>query len=474
MDTNPLTRSILVVAKDEETSIRLQSLLTEMHEVEKAKTKKECFEKFKKKKCDFIFIDLDILNEGIDPSISAYQKELSFFWKEFPLAQIVVLCQEKAVRQAVKALQAGVNNYLTYPILAEELKVVTEAAAESMLIEAELEYLRDNFWKDDSLDLVKTKSPVMKKVFDKIKAVAPTKSTVLLTGETGVGKGVVAKLIHRHSDRYENPFVSVHCGAIPETLLESELFGHEKGAFTGAVQKKLGYFEMAHGGTIFLDEIATISHSTQVKLLQVLQDKIFKRVGGQTQLEANLRIISASNEDLKALSDQKEFRSDLYYRLNIFPIKIPPLRERREDIPLLTEHILENLNRINQKNISKIHPDVLNIFSQYAWPGNIRELENLMERAHVLEASSILTPESFPSDIFPTDQPVAEIAIPMDESIASMRERVVDQAERQYLKALLTSQKGRIDQSANIAGVSTRQLHKLLSKYAIQKEDFKN
>jgi transcriptional regulator with GAF, ATPase, and Fis domain len=205
----------------------------------------------------------------------------------------------------------------------------------------------------------------MREVFKKIRAVASTRATVLLIGETGTGKGLLARMIHMHSNRCDDPFISVHCGAIPDTLLESELFGHEKGAFTGAVRKKLGKFEMARGGTIFLDEIGTITPPAQIKLLQVLQDGTFSRVGGEEALQTDARVITATNADLTGMSERGEFRKDLYYRLNVFPIEIPPLRERVDDIPQIVEVFLKKLKQRHEKNIHSVHPHVLQVFENY-------------------------------------------------------------------------------------------------------------
>jgi transcriptional regulator with GAF, ATPase, and Fis domain len=313
----------------------------------------------------------------------------------------------------------------------------------------------------------------MKNVFEKIRAVAETDSTVLISGETGTGKGVIAKLIHTHSQRKEKQFISVHCGAIPDTLLESELFGHEKGAFTGAIRKKLGKFEIANGGTIFLDEIGTISSSTQIKLLEVLQDKTFQHVGGETTLVSDVRIIAATNEDLKQRCEEGTFRKDLFYRLHIFPIEIPPLRERKEDIPLIIDTFLERLNRFSSKNIRDVHSDVIHALEEYNWPGNIRELENLIERAYILETSSILTPSSFPKDMFEKigdrSRPIIDTELTLDE----VRRLVIESIEKEYLIKLITKNHGKINKTSEDAGVGVRQLHNLLIKYGIQKGDFK-
>jgi len=221
-------------------------------------------------------------------------------------------------------------------------------------LKQELAYLRDRFWKASSHAVLLTANRAMKAVFSQIRSVSPTDTTVLLTGETGTGKSMLAHLIHQHSTRSDKPFISVHCGAIPDTLLESELFGHEKGAFTGAVKKRLGKFEIASGGTIFLDEIGTLSPSTQIKLLHVLQDKKFQRLGSETEQQSDVRIIAATNARLKELCEKELFRWDLYYRLNVFPIHVPPLRERQEDIAMLAKQILQRLNQFGQKAIDDI------------------------------------------------------------------------------------------------------------------------
>jgi transcriptional regulator with GAF, ATPase, and Fis domain len=313
----------------------------------------------------------------------------------------------------------------------------------------------------------------MKSVFEKVRSVAPTKSTVLLVGETGTGKGVLARLIHRHSNRSELQFIAVHCGAIAETLIESELFGHEKGSFTGAVRRKLGKFEIAKGGTIFLDEIGTITPSVQIKLLQVLQEETFQRVGGEEDISANVRVISATNIDLKQMCEEERFRKDLYYRLNVFPIEIPPLRERSEDIPHFVELFLKKLNQFNAKEIHSVHDEVMDAFRRYSWPGNIRELENLMERAYILEMTSVLTPKSFPSELFESGPALPTVPIDGTTTLAEVRQRGIAEIERSYLIDVLTRHRGKIRESARTAGVSTRQIHKLMQKYALRKERFK-
>ncbi|MDD4951576.1 MAG: sigma-54 dependent transcriptional regulator [Desulfovibrionaceae bacterium] len=347
------------------------------------------------------------------------------------------------------------------------------APEEHKRIRLELDYLRDRFWKKDFRDVVRTNCQAMREVFAKIRRVAPTKTTVLLTGETGVGKGTLAKLIHLHSNRASMPFISVNCGAIPENLVESELFGHEKGSFTGAVRQKLGKFEIARGGSLFLDEIGALSLSTQVKLLGVLQEWVFQRVGGDRDIEADVRVIAASNEDLKQACLDGAFRNDLFYRLNVFPIDIPPLRERVEDLPILIEVILNRLQLAGAPEVDGVAPEVVEAFKAYAWPGNVRELENLLERALILEPGDVLTPEAFPAEIFGDRPTLKDYSPDAGLTLEEARRLCVQDLERVYLRQLLDRNKGRIDKTALEAGISTRQLHKLMKKYGLHKEDYK-
>ena len=331
----------------------------------------------------------------------------------------------------------------------------------------------DDFWSPDVLKEVNTRSPQMRQTFEKVKSVAPTKTTVLLLGDTGVGKGTLAKLIHQHSGRKNEAFIHVHCGALPDTLAESELFGYEKGAFTGAVKRKLGRFDNAQKGTIFLDEINTISSTMQIKLLQVLQDRIFQRVGGESSIEADVRVIAASNSDLQEMCDQGLFRKDLYYRLSVFPLEIPSLQQRSEDIPDWIDYLIDWFNKHYFKEIEDVDPLVVKALKEYSWPGNIRELENVIERAYILETSSVLRAESFPQELFAGINNTAEVVMDINQPLAEVRRQGLEHLERQYLKELLTVHKGRINCASETAGITTRQLHKLLTKYGIRKEDFK-
>jgi DNA-binding NtrC family response regulator len=429
---------------------------------------------FQKNPFDVIYADLTSL-KGVSHG-HGFTETISPFNKANPRLKVIVLAPKERIREAVKVVKSIADDYLTYPIDPSEIKLVAESLSNSLDQDLELDYLRDKFWQTDWLDFIRTRNPGMQDVLKKIRAVAPTIATAMLTGETGTGKGLMARVIHRHSNRFQDSFISVHCGAIPDTLLESELFGHEKGAFTGAARRKPGKFELARGGTILLDEIGTLSPSAQIKLLQVLQDGTFSRVGGEEVLTTDARIITATNADLAGMSDRGKFRKDLFYRLNVFPIEIPPLRERIEDIDYLSDIFLTNLNQKHGKNIRSTHPQVIRAFKNYHWPGNIRELENLMERAYILESSATLTPENFPAELFDSNTKEATAVMPMDAQLplSEARRQAIDDFERQYIKELFARNKGKVSRTAEEAGISTRQLNKLMVKYGIRKEAFKD
>lgn len=464
--------SILVISDERDVIRSIRSCFATETGIESVSGKAAAMDALRKRHYDSILIDLKILQESTQNN--AYKEALQPFWALHPSIQIIILTSKEMIREAISFLKAGATDYLTFPIDPEEVRCVMDNVRESQIVHGELDYLRDKSWVMDSSEFIYSNSSVMKALYEKVKAVAPTKSTVLLIGETGTGKGVLSKLLHKHSNRRNNQFISIHCGAIPDTLLESELFGHEKGAFTGAVRRKLGKFEIADGGTIFLDEIGTITPSAQIKLLQVLQDGTFQRVGGEGPIEVDVRVIAATNVDLKKMCEEGTFRKDLFYRLNVFPIEIPPLRDRIEDIPSLVDGFLKKMNRFNTKDIHNMDSQVLEAFMQYTWPGNIRELENLIERAYILETSSVLSPESFPSELFEQGSLLATLPVDPSLTLAEVRKKGIANIERNYLKDLLARNRGKIKDSAKGASVTTRQLHKLMTKYGLRKEEFKS
>ena len=465
-------KSVLIIAPDLEIARLIRSSLPPDYHTEHSDSIQGALGLHRQRLFDVIFSDLTVLGEA-SPA-NDYTDAVKPFKESNFLTEFVVLASKESIRQAVKAVKAGAHNYLTYPIDPSEVRLVIESLNESHTTNLELDYLRDQFWKSEWLAVIHTNTAGMREVFKKIRAVAPTRATVLLMGETGTGKGLLARMIHRHSHRSDAPFISVHCGAIPDTLLESELFGHEKGAFTGAIRRKPGKFEMARGGTIFLDEIGTISPPAQVKMLQVLQDGTFSRVGGEDVMQTDARVIAATNADLFGMSNKGEFRKDLYFRLNVFAVEVPPLRDRIEDIPYLLEVFLKKLNLKYGKNIHSVHSRVLQALKNYHWPGNIRELENLMERAYILETAPLLTSDGFPAELFESGGPAAVLPVNVNLSLAEARRRAVENFERHYLRELFSRNKGRVNSAAQDAGISARQLNKLMVKYGIQKESFKD
>ncbi|MEW6672909.1 MAG: sigma-54 dependent transcriptional regulator [Thermodesulfobacteriota bacterium] len=463
--------SILVVSTNKDSITAFRDAVGSSHFIDEANRLTDVLDDLHHCHKDLIFIDVELLSQS-DEDVGLPQG-LQLIWNACPSSEVVVMSSKDQIREAVRAVKSGARDYITHPVQPAEVKLVLENIKKFSSIQSELDYLRKKLWQSDSGELVQTHNPEMKAVLERIGLVAPTKTTVLLMGETGTGKGVLAKLIHRYSNRKDHQFISVHCGAIPDTLLESELFGHEKGAFTGAVRKKPGKFEIAHGGTIFLDEIGTLTPSAQIKLLQVLQDGTFQHVGGEKTIAVDVRVISATNVDLKKMCDDGQFRKDLYYRLNVFPIQVPPLAKRMEDISLLLDFFLKRLNRNGQKNIQTVEPVVMDAFRKYSWPGNIRELENMLERAYILAKSHVLTRQDFPGEIFDSGTSPAIMSVNTSETLSEIRRRAIEVAEKTYLRELLFKHQGKLGKASTDAGVSPRQLHKLLSKYAIQKELFK-
>jgi DNA-binding NtrC family response regulator len=465
-----MKKSILILSEDPKTVHTIRNCFDANYNLDQVTTLNSCLDQYARIQYEFLFIDISFLLHQSEEK--NFKEHLQLFWRIQTETEIIVLTPPDQIRDAVKAVKAGASNYLTLPIDPAEVKFVLDDIRKDIRIHAELKYLRD-FWQKESQVVRKTHSPMMKDVFDKVRAVAPTNTTVLLTGETGTGKGVLANLIHQHSQRSGKQFISVHCGALSETLLESELFGHEKGAFTGSIRKKLGKFEIAHGGSIFLDEIGTISPAMQIKLLQVLQDRTFQRVGGETEIQVDVRILVATNADLKSMCEAGSFRQDLFYRLNVFPIEVPSLRERIEDIPVLVDTFLERLNKFSTKHIQGVAPDVLKALQSYNWPGNIRELENIIERAYVLENHSVLTSDNFPNELSATHATMKTSFIDSSLPLVSVRKKAVSRVEREYLTELLKQNQGKINATAEAAGIGVRQLHKLMQKYGLHKEDFK-
>ncbi len=365
----------------------------------------------------------------------------------------------------VAAIRMGADAYLTKPFDVEELRLVVRAAFEKRQLEQENRLLKAEFHSRHGLDQIIGVSPAMDGVFKMIRSVAGTSSTVLISGESGTGKELVAKAIHSLSPRKEAAFVSINCGALTETLLESELFGHMKGAFTDAHQNKKGLFEAAHRGTLFLDEVGDTPPAMQVKLLRAIQDKRIRRVGGTGEIEVDVRIVVATNRSLAMLVQEKRFREDLFYRLNVIPIHLPPLRQRDQDIPLLAEHFLKEFSREMGKSVARISHAAMARLTSYAWPGNVRELENVIERAVALESTPAVLVERLPETLraeVPLPAPTA--ALPELGGGFSL-EGHLWVVEGQLLKAALETAQGDRGAAARLLGVTPRSLRYLISKH---------
>ena len=384
-----------------------------------------------------------------------------------PETIVIMITAYASADTAIKAMKEGAYDYVTKPFKVDEIKLIIKNALEKKNLQKEnillKQVVRDRYHFNNILG----QCPNMLALYDLLEKVAPTKTNILITGESGTGKELVAKAIHYNSPRKDKPFVTLNCGAIPESLIESELFGHMKGAFTDAIATKKGLFEMADEGTIFLDEISELPLLMQVKLLRVLQDKEFKRVGGTEDIRVDVRIISATNKDLEEAVREKRFREDLFYRLNVIQIKLPPLRDRREDISLLAMHFLKKYAEELSKNIAGITPEALRILLNYDFPGNVRELQNIIERAVALENTPELTPQNLSSYL--EQQPLMKKNL-LDLEIPSEGidlEKVVEELERNLLVKALDRTKGIKKKAAELLHINFRSMRYRLEKYGL-------
>jgi DNA-binding NtrC family response regulator len=369
---------------------------------------------------------------------------------------VVLMTAFGAVETAVSAMREGAADYLTKPLNVDELLLVIERALETRRLRRETANLRQQLTERYKFESIVGNSAQMQQVFKSIAQVAPSRATVLLGGESGTGKELVAAAIHHRSNRVSGPFIRLHCAALAESLLESELFGHERGAFTGAERRREGRFEQANGGTLFLDEISEISPSTQVKLLRVLQEREFERVGGNQTVRVDVRVIAASNRDLSEMVAQGKFREDLFYRLNVINIRLPALRERAGDVALLAQHFLAKYANENAKTVNRIGDAALSLLAAYGWPGNVRELENVIERAVVLADGDSIEPQHLPPELARVSEHSGAPAIPG----ASM-----DEIERHAILKTLEACGGSTSKAAEMLGISIRKIQYKLQEY---------
>lgn len=386
---------------------------------------------------------------------------------------VVIMTAYATIETAIDATRKGAYDYITKPFRRERILMAVDKAMKWQAILQENQALRDALAETKGFAALVGSGPAMQSIFERIRQVAPSMGTVLITGPSGTGKELVARAIHQNSSRSARKMVTINCTAIPENVLESELFGHVKGSFTGAWKDKKGLVEAAHESTLFLDEIGDLSPTLQIKLLRLLQESEYKPVGSVTTHKADLRFIAATNHDLKADIETKRFREDLYYRLNVIRFDLPPLKERREDIPLLCYHFLEKYSRLNQKAIRDISPSALQTLMTLDFPGNVRELENIIERAVIFCRGDILrTPDLFlehsHKPLFAELSP--EIAqLPFKEA----KERMLDIFHRQYVEVLLQEHKGNVSRAAEKAGIQRQYFHRLMKDAGIEAEGFK-
>ncbi|MEM9227420.1 MAG: sigma-54 dependent transcriptional regulator [Verrucomicrobiota bacterium] len=369
------------------------------------------------------------------------------------------------VSTAVEAMKHGAFDFLTKPLNLEKLELVIKRALHSRKMESENKQLHQRLDRKFNFEGIVGNSSALNHVLDQVRQVAPSRATVMLYGDTGTGKELIAQMVHQNSDRARKPFVPVHCAAIPANLLESELFGHEKGAFTGAAERRIGRFEAADGGTLFLDEIGEIDAPTQVKLLRFLETRSFERLGSLKPIQVDVRLVCATNRDPKALADKGEFREDLYYRLNVVPIRLPSLKERPDDIPLLLDHFLRQFAEENGTEPVTLSPEAMTVLSAYPWPGNIRELRNFCENTVVMKRGGVLTEYDLEGRFFANaaegKQPVAS---PGSES-ALANPLSKEENEKRLLRSALQKAGGNRTQAAQLMGISRRTLHRKLAQW---------
>jgi DNA-binding NtrC family response regulator len=446
-----------ILIADDEKNIREglgQALEMDGYSVFLAGDGTEALQIFGEEEIDLIITDLKM------PKLSG-DELLHRIASEQPALPVIILTGHGTIETAVDAMRAGAYDFLTKPVNLDHLSLLVKRALANRNLILQYRAMREELEKKRGFANIIGASPELRRIFDVATQVASTRAAVLITGESGTGKELIADAIHNLSNRREKPFIKVHCAALSESLLESELFGHEKGAFTGALSRKRGRFELAHLGTIFLDEIGEINPNVQVKILRVLQEKKFERVGGEETVEVDVRVVSATNRDLKQAIAGGDFREDLYYRLNVVNIHMPPLRERKEDIPLLAAAFLKEFAEENGKKINGIDPRVLSALYAYPWPGNIRELRNCIESAVVLCKGTAITIDDLPPSVS-SGAEENSIRISLGTNMAD--------AEREIIMGTLGYLRGNKSRAAEVLGIGRKTLHRKLKEYGLEEE----
>ncbi len=464
-----MTRRILVVDDSQTIRDHLRAILElDGLEVETAPDGRTALEALRTRPFHMVITDLRM------PDMDGFQLLRAVRAEKLPFG-VIVLTGFGDTQVALDAMKAGADDFVTKPYEPDRLRLVVARILERRRLIDELEQLRNRMREDYSFHNMVSKSPRMRRVFDLIEQVGPIDSTVLIHGETGTGKELVARAIHEASTRRNRLLLALNCAALSESLLESELFGHERGSFTGADRRKVGRFELADGGTLFLDEVGDVSHAMQSKLLRVLQGGTFQRVGGAETLKVDVRIVAASNKRLEDEVKAGRFRSDLFYRLNVIRVDLPPLRERPEDIPLLSMHFLDQLTTKSTPPVTEIDAEAMQALLNHRWPGNIRELENAIKAAVAMANGSTIHRDALPATVAPradgksSASPLIDIERPLPE----VTDALVSQVERDYFSQLLTRYKGNVARCARHSGLSRRSVTQKLQKYALDRTDFK-
>ena len=447
-------KRIMVVDDDKNTRRLIEDILTKtnQYEIVQASNGESCLRKLDEDGVDLVLIDLQM--PGID-GIETMKR----IKEKYSYLPVVIMTAHGTIERAVDSMKLGSYDFLTKPFPGDRLKVTVKNALEASALETEVKSLRSELKERYQLENIIGQSGVMQEVFRAVEKVVDSDVTVLIQGESGTGKELIARGIHNHCQaRRSKPFVAVNCTALPESLLESELFGHEKGAFTGAASRRIGKFEMADGGTVFLDEIGDMSLSTQSKILRVLQEREFERLGGNSMVKVNIRLISATNKNLEEEVWEGRFREGLFYRISVFPIKLPPLRERKEDIPLLAAYFCKRYSEREKKRINGIQSEALKVLMGYHWPGNIRELENAIERSVVITSSTEVSVEDLPPHV---------VAIGK-EGIAEPAETLpqwIEKLEVEVLRKTLLEFEGNVTHAAKKLGIGRATIYRKAKKY---------
>ena len=451
-------RTILIVDDDQAHRTMLRTLISGWgYETTEAEDGQAAIEKAHEQAFDLILMDVRMIKvSGLEAlsEIKAYN----------PAIPVIIMTAYASVDTAVEALKKGAYDYLTKPLDFDELRHTIQRAMDHSRLREENRRLRESLGNHFDRQNIIGRGPAMVHLLETVAQVAPSEATVLITGESGTGKELIAGAIHFNSARKEGPFVKMNCAAVTETLLESELFGHEKGAFTGAYRQTEGRFRQANGGSLFLDEVSEMSMGMQVKLLRAVQEREIIRVGGEAPIKIDVRVIAATNKDLVQEIEHGNFREDLYYRLNVVTLKVPPLRERREDIPLLAQHFLSTFAEKNRKQLKGFSPQAMDRFLKYAWPGNVRELMNAVERAVVLSRSEYLDAEDLPVSLKEGEPSEVESAVPKGAVSGNLP---LEDVEKATILSTLESTNGNKSEAARRLGITRKTLHKKLKKYGM-------